>query len=90
MLDAVRRVKSLSVMKNILEKIYLEAITGTQSGKPDPVPVKMTPPEREMKPAAKKGKNEIPRRGRLPESIKNFVENLRENPDEFVDLVSMS
>ena len=92
MLDAVRRVRSISVMKTVLEKIYLQAIVGNQTEE-DPVPEQKSGPElnRKKKPEPKK-KPEAKGSGsstpaRMPESVKNFIENLRENPDEYLDLL---
>ena len=92
MLDAVRRVRSISVMKTVLEKIYLQAIVGNQTEE-DPVQEQKSGPElnRNKKPEPKK-KPEAKSFGsstpaRMPESVKNFIENLRENPDEYLDLL---
>ena len=92
--DAVKRAKSLAVMKTILEKIYVDAIVGSNSsgnvderftekkeaavaGKED----KKTDSKTEKKP------KDVPGPGKLPESVLAFVENIRENPEELIDLM---
>ena len=92
MLDAVRRVRSISVMKTVLEKIYLQAIVGNQTEE-DLVPEQKSGPELnrkkklepKKKPEEKGSGSSTP--ARMPESVKNFIENLRENPDEYLDLL---
>ena len=93
--DAVKRVKSLAVMKTILEKIYVDAIVGSNSS--GNVDERFTEKKKEAAVAGKEDKKtdsktekkpkDVPGPGKLPESVLAFVENIRENPEELIDLM---
>ena len=93
--DAVKRAKSLAVMKTILEKIYVDAIVGSSSS--GNVDERFTEKKKEAAVAGKEDKKtdsktekkpkDVPGPGKLPESVLAFVENIRENPEELIDLM---
>ena len=95
--DAVKRVKSLAVMKTILEKIYVDAIVGSSSSSSGNVDERFTEKKKEAAVAGKEDKKtdsktekkpkDVPGPGKLPESVLAFVENIRENPEELIDLM---
>ena len=132
-LETVRRIKSLAIMKTGLEKLYLEALVGsanvedalagrnfnketetrqtntetrkkvaetrqsntetrktnTETGKTN-TETRRTDADTK-KTAAKETKEattgEVRKKGNLPDSIKDYLEHVRDNPEELIDLV---
>jgi hypothetical protein len=125
-LETVRRIKSLAIMKTGLEKLYLEALVGsanvedalagrnfnkeTETRQTNTETRKKVAETRQSntetrktntetrrtdtgtkKTAAKETKEattgEVRKKGNLPDSIKDYLEHVRDNPEELIDLV---
>jgi hypothetical protein len=125
-LEMVRRIKSLAIMKTGLEKLYLEALVGsanvedalagrnfnkeTETRQTNTETRKKVAETRQSntetrktntetrrtdtgtkKTAAKETKEattgEVRKKGNLPDSIKDYLEHVRDNPEELIDLV---
>ncbi len=125
-LETVRRIKSLAIMKTGLEKLYLEALVGsahvedalagrnfdkeTETRQTNTKTSKTVSETRQSntetrktntetrrtdadtkKTAAKETKEattgEVRKKGNLPDSIKDYLEHVRDNPEELIDLV---
>ena len=125
-LETVRRIKSLAIMKTGLEKLYLEALVGSANvedalagrnfnketvtrqtntetrkkvaeTRQSNTETRKTNTETRRtdtgtkKTAAKETKEattgEVRKKGNLPDSIKDYLEHVRDNPEELIDLV---
>jgi hypothetical protein len=125
-LETVRRIKSLAIMKTGLEKLYLEALVGSANVEDalagrnfnEETVTRQTNTETRKKVAETRQSNtetrktntetrrtdtgtkktaaketkeattgEVRKKGNLPDSIKDYLEHVRDNPEELIDLV---